>query len=110
MENQTRSFDLKTLARRLRKTPPAPDPRNASGADGRVFAADLDEYVFRRLFLPIAKTERVPLVGLDFGRISHEDIADLHEALCNCEVFELFGIGGAFCDMRPAVSAEKSFI
>jgi hypothetical protein len=112
MESGSRSFDVKTLMRLLHKAPETQthDISEKTGEDACVRPRDLDAYVYQRLFLPIAAEKPVPLEGLDFGKITYEDIGDLANALDNCDVFALFNLGDVFRGIRPAVSAKQMFI
>jgi hypothetical protein len=111
MESGTRTFDAKKFARMLNKAPEArPDDFGKDTKEKGVSPRDLDAYVYQRLFSPIVAERPVPLAGLDFGRISHEDLEDLANALYNDNVLALLNLGNAFCNMKPAVSARQMFI
>jgi hypothetical protein len=110
VENISKSFEIKKLARYLCRAKPVYAKENTGGcaAPGPVFA--LDPYVYERLFLPIAKTGNLPLKALDLGRIGYEDIEVLGEALRDCNVFDFVDIGETFRGVRPCASAAGMFI
>jgi hypothetical protein len=109
MGNQSRTFDTKTLARKLAAMPPASPPGNAPDSE-KVSVSALSDLVFQRLFLPIAKGEPVPLAGLDFAEITYGDLERLAKVLYGCRVFEIFGIADVFRGIKPAVSPRRMFI
>jgi hypothetical protein len=109
--SEHRSFDPKKLARMPDKAPEAQaDDNSEENKGGDVSPCDLDAYVYQRLFLPIVEEKPIPLEGLDFGRISEEDLDDLEAALYNRKVAELLNLGSAFSYMRPVASANRIFI
>jgi hypothetical protein len=96
------------FVRMLRKKP---DVQNVStGKKREAVRTRLDAYVYQRLFVPIAAEKPISLKGLDFGKITHETLEDLADALYNCSVFDLLRLGDAFTSMHPAVSEKQKFI
>lgn len=106
----SKTFDLKKMARKLSKATPSEGKPIAVHDGQRLAVQDLDDYIYRQLLLPIIRREKVPTAGLDFGKISVEDIDELTEVLHNCETFELFHLGDAFTSMPPAAARNSTFI
>jgi hypothetical protein len=110
MGNISRAFDAKAFARMLKKAPCAPEARDRNENAAGAAIQNIDGYVYERLFLPIAAGGPIPLEGLDFGKITCEDLEDLADALYNCGVFELLGLANTFDKIAPAASAKQMFI
>jgi len=105
------SLDVKKLARKLRRMKGQPPAVPIVVRDmARATAQDLEPYVYERLFLPIIRTEKIPLDGLDLSQITDEDIELLTEVLRNSKAHEYIVLGVVFNDMAPSATKQSVFI
>jgi len=105
------TFDVKTLARKLRRKKGLPPADSIVVRDmARATAHDLAPYVYERLYLPIIRTEKIPLDDLDFSLVSDEDIELLTEVLRHSRAHEYSMLGVLFNDMAPAAVKQSTFI
>ena len=70
----------------------------------------LSEYIVQHLFLPILRDGEIPTEGLDFARISDEDLLALSAALEALSNNKLLGMANTFCGMAPDSARKARFI
>jgi len=105
------TLDVKKLAYKLHRKKGLPPADQIIVRDmARATAQDLDPYVYERLFLPIIRTEKIPLDGLDLALVTDEDIELLTNVLRNSKAHEYIVLGVVFNDMAPAAVKQSTFI
>ena len=105
------TLDVKKLAYKLRRKKGLPPTDQIVIRDmARATAQNLEPYVYERLYLPIIRTEKIPLDGLDLARVSDDDIELLTEVLLNSKAHEYIVLGVVFNDMAPAAVKQSTFI
>jgi len=105
------SLDIKKLAYKLRRKKGLPPADQIVVRDmERATAQDLAPYVYERLYLPIIRTEKIPLDGLDLALVTDEDIDLLTNVLGNSKAHEYIVLGVVFSDMAPAAVKQSTFI
>lgn len=104
------STDVKKLAYKLRRKKGL-TPADQTAIRGMAHTAqDLTPYVYEKLFLPIIRTEKIPLDGLDLALVTEEDIELLTNVLSNSKAHEYIVLGILFNDMAPAAVKQSVFI
>jgi len=107
----TTTLDVKRLAYKLRrKKGLTPAAQSAVSDAVRAKAQDLPVYVYEKLFLPIIRTQTIPLDGLDLALVTDEDIDQLSEVLGRSRAHEYTMLGVLFNDMAPAAAKQSIFI